>query len=64
MIAIKSELKREDPTDSTPTAPTVPDLPQTGQLNWPIVVMSVVGMLMFLLGWVTYSKTAKKIHEE
>ena len=63
-VAIKSELKREDPTDPTPTAPTVPDLPQTGQLNWPIVVMSVVGMLMFLLGWVTYSKTAKKIHEE
>lgn len=63
-VAIKSELKREDPTDPTPTAPTVPDLPQTGQLNWPIVVMAVVGMLMFLLGWVTYSKTAKKIHEE
>ena len=63
-VAIKLELKREDPTDPTPTAPTVPDLPQTGQLNWPIVVMAVVGMLMFLLGWVTYSKTAKKIHEE
>ena len=63
-VAIKSELKREDPTDPTPTTPSGPQLPQTGQLNWPIVVMAVVGMLMFLLGWVTYSKTAKKIHEE
>lgn len=26
-------------------------LPQTGQLNWPIPVMAIAGMLIFALGW-------------
>lgn len=64
--AIKSELEREpDPTDpsTTPTTPG-PSLPQTGQLNWPVPVMAVGGMILFLLGWITYSKTGKKNYEK
>ena len=63
--AIKSELEREpEPTDPPPTTPSGPQLPQTGQLNWPVVAMAAVGIIMFFLGWVTYSKTAKKHNAE
>ena len=31
-------------------------LPQTGQLNWPIPVMAISGMLLFAFGWVTDRK--------
>ena len=35
-----------------PGHPDHPVLPQTGQLNWPIPVMAVSGMLLFAYGWV------------
>lgn len=41
-------------TNSTYTPPTstrVPDLPQTGQTWWPVPVLAVAGMLLFVLGW-------------
>jgi LPXTG-motif cell wall-anchored protein len=61
---IKSELEREpDPTDPPPTTPG-PTLPQTGQLNWPVPVMAVSGMVLFLLGWFLYSKNGKKNYEK
>ena len=37
-----------------PTQPTLPDgskLPQTGQLNWPVPVLAIAGMVIFLIGW-------------
>lgn len=44
------------PTEPTePTPPTEPEdppnLPQTGQLNWPIPLMAVLGLALFALGW-------------
>ena len=63
--AIKSELERPtetiptepstptDPTETDPTKPTEPEdpkLPQTGQLNWPIPLMVVGGMMLLALG--------------
>lgn len=53
--AIKSELERQpesEPTDPPPTEPDDPDLPQTGQLNWPIPLMAVSGLALFVTGWV------------
>lgn len=41
-----------------PTEPTVPELPQTGQLNWPIPIMVVVGLCLFVLGWFLYLRKA------
>lgn len=35
----------------TPNKPTGNKLPQTGQLQWPIPVMAILGMGMFLVGW-------------
>jgi hypothetical protein len=36
--------------------PPLADLPQTGQLRWPIPVLSLSGMILFILGWATYRK--------
>jgi len=40
------------PTETEPTVPDDPELPQTGQLNWPIPVLSVGGACLFMLGWI------------
>lgn len=53
--SIKSELEREpepEPTTPPPTDPSDPELPQTGQLNWPIPLLAVSGLLLFAAGWV------------
>lgn len=34
-----------------PLAPLVVTLPQTGQLNWPVPVMAVSGLVLFAIGW-------------
>ncbi len=47
----KPELER-DPDPTNPTRPTDPDLPQTGQLSWPIPVLAVLGLGLFVIGWV------------
>lgn len=63
----KVELSAADPGSSTPTAPTTPTtpttpststpgggtptLPQTGQLNWPVPVLVVLGLGLISVGW-------------
>lgn len=51
---VKSELKPDieppKPTEK-PTTPSGTKLPQTGQLTWPIPVMTLTGMALFALGW-------------
>lgn len=50
--SIKSELEREpEPTDPPPTTPDDPWLPQTGQLNWPVPLLVVSGLVLFTVGW-------------
>lgn len=39
-----------------PDHPVMNGLPQTGQLNWPIPMMAVSGMLLFAYGWMTDRK--------
>jgi len=39
-----------------PNNPVMNGLPQTGQLNWPIPVMAISGMLLFAFGWATDRK--------
>lgn len=46
--ATPSPTPAASPKPSTPTGPT---LPQTGQLNWPVPVMAVLGLCLFLAGW-------------
>ncbi len=48
----KTDLELEpEPTDPPPTKPADPSLPQTGQMNWPIPLLSVLGMGFFAIGW-------------
>lgn len=50
------------PSESTePTKPTEPDkptLPQTGQLWWPVPLMAIAGLVLFLLGWLRRKERA------
>lgn len=41
----------QEPRPTTPPKPTEPTLPQTGQLNWPIPVLAVLGLGLFSAGW-------------
>lgn len=44
----------QEPTESVEpptTKPKDPTLPQTGQLNWPVPVLVVSGLFLFVLGW-------------
>lgn len=51
--AAKSSLEKEpEPTDPPPTVPEDPNLPQTGQLNWPIPLLAVSGLVLFVIGWI------------
>lgn len=36
----------------TPTPTPEPTLPQTGQLNWPIPLLAVSGLTVFVIGWI------------
>jgi len=52
----KFEMIPTTDTPHVPEKPTDPKLPQTGQLNWPIPVLTVGGMAIFVFGWVLHSK--------
>lgn len=51
------------PTEPEPTKPTDSQLPQTGQLNWPVPILVVGGLVLFLLGWFLCFDGNKKKHE-
>lgn len=61
---IKAELEREPvPYNPPPTEPPDPELPQTGQLNWPIPVLVMVGLILFLVGWKLVFEKRKERNE-
>lgn len=65
--SIKSELEREpkpEPTDSPTTEPDDPELPDTGQLNWPIPLLVVSGLVLFTVGWVLRFGQKKERYEK
>ncbi len=44
-----------EPTQPQPTEPDdTPDLPQTGQLNWPVPLMAILGLALFGIGWILF----------
>lgn len=45
------ETTPTEPEETRPTEPEEPELPQTGQLNWPVPMLTVLGMGFFTLGW-------------
>ncbi len=49
---VTAEEKFQLYQEPKPTQPIKPQLPQTGQLNWPVPVLAVLGLLLFSTGWV------------
>lgn len=43
-------VKPEEPAPTDPTTPPDPTLPLTGQLNWPIPLLAVAGLLLLTAG--------------
>lgn len=52
-----------EPTEPEATEPPDPQLPQTGQLNWPIPVLLVSGLALFMLGWYLRRGGRKEVNE-
>lgn len=49
---VEAVREPESPGNSTPEQPKDPILPITGQRNWPIPVLAVLGVLLFSIGWI------------
>ncbi len=58
----KVEVKKN--TEPTPPEKVPPDLPFTGQLSWPIPVLTVAGLLLFSLGWLLCFGKGRSGHEK
>ena len=52
-----------EPTEPTEPGPVVPELPQTGQLNWPVPILTVLGLSLFTIGWVLCFHRRRDAHE-
>lgn len=66
--APKISLEKAEETEPTtlPTEPETdpdPQLPQTGQLNWPVPVMAISGMILLLTGWLLCDKRKRETDE-
>lgn len=61
------KLPDTPPTEPTkpskPTKPSQPTLPQTGQLNWPIPVLAMLGLCLFTFGWMLKFGKKRSGHE-
>lgn len=60
----KFQLQQEPQPTTAPTESPGPGLPQTGQLNWPIPVLAVLGLGLFSMGWVLCFGRKKSNYEK
>lgn len=58
------ETEPAEPTEPDPTKPTDPWLPQTGQLNWPVPMLAVAGLALFIAGWILCFGRKKENYEK
>lgn len=56
-------LKKTPEEPPKPTTPVDPNLPKTGQLNWPIPALAILGLCLFLLGWALRYGKNREPHE-
>lgn len=59
-----SVLIETEPEPSRPGVPSDSVLPQTGQLNWPVPVLAISGMCLFLVGFALRSGKKGASYEE
>lgn len=57
------ETRPPEPTKPAPPKPDDSKLPQTGQLNWPVPLLTVCGLMLFVLGWYLRFGDRKDSHE-
>lgn len=60
----KVPIETAPPETTVPDTPEEPKLPQTGQLNWPIPVLAVSGLVLFIVGWLLCFGKRKENHEK
>lgn len=48
----KEDTHKSDNGESQKGTTTDSKLPQTGQLNWPIPILAMTGLILFLTGWI------------
>ena len=58
----KVPFETEPPTPPPPPPP--PHLPQTGQLNWPVPVMAISGVILLITGWALCLRRKRIENEE
>lgn len=51
------------PTEPTKPGPITPQLPQTGQLNWPVPILTILGLSLFTMGWILCFRRRRDHHE-
>lgn len=62
---LQQAAKPTTPVTSPKTPkPSKPTLPQTGQLNWPVPVLVVLGLCLFSVGWVLRFGKKKNSYEK
>lgn len=59
----KVDLKPREIMETTETADIVPSLPQTGQMKWPIPVLTLTGTALLALGLFCCTKPKRDDHE-
>lgn len=55
-ITAKKKSSKKPTGSTVPTLPQTPRLPQTGQLNWPIPLLALAGLTLFVWGWAEQKK--------
>ncbi len=55
------EIPDTPDTEDTPESPDLPPLIQTGQLNWPILVLIGLGLMLIMVG-IVFSRKRKEEH--
>ena len=63
-VVAKPKVPFEPKPSEPPPPPPPPNLPPTGQLNWPVPVMAVSGVLLVALGWCLRLKGKRSENEE
>lgn len=54
----------QTPKPATPDKPKDPTLPQTGQLNWPVPLLAILGLCLFAAGWALRFGQRKETYEK
>ena len=54
----------QTPKPTTPDKPKDPTLPQTGQLNWPVPLLAILGLCLFAAGWALRFGQKKETYEK